>query len=58
MARKARLQITKDYVVFPLLSGLAAAAVETALGRAQARTGASLRDDLARARFRRTFRRR
>jgi fatty acid desaturase len=31
MARKARLQITKDYVVFPVLSGLASVAVEAAI---------------------------
>ena len=31
MGRKARLQITKDYIVFPVLSGLAAAAVDAVL---------------------------
>jgi len=37
MARKARLQITKDYVVFPVLSGLAASAARVALGSRGAR---------------------
>jgi linoleoyl-CoA desaturase len=31
MARKARLQITKDYVVFPALSGLVSVAIEAAV---------------------------
>ena len=46
MARKARLQITKDYVVFPALSGLAAAALELRKPRGTRRLGAA---------FRRTF---
>jgi linoleoyl-CoA desaturase len=36
MARKARLQITKDYVVFPALSGLASTAVEVGLASLRA----------------------
>jgi linoleoyl-CoA desaturase len=36
MARKGREQITKDYIVFPVLSGLAAAAAELALESATA----------------------
>ncbi len=38
MAGKARLQITKDYVVFPLISAAVSGAVETALGRGDRRS--------------------
>lgn len=37
MARKGRQQITKDYIVFPILSGLASTAVETAIAAARER---------------------
>jgi linoleoyl-CoA desaturase len=37
MARKGRQQITKDYIVFPALSGLASLAVEAAVAAAQER---------------------
>jgi linoleoyl-CoA desaturase len=43
MAHKARLQITKDYVVFPLLSGLAAAAAELAKPRGKRGVARALR---------------
>ncbi|MEA2368223.1 MAG: NADPH-dependent stearoyl-CoA 9-desaturase, partial [Thermoleophilaceae bacterium] len=36
MAHKGRLQITKDYIVFPLLSGLAATAVELGIASIRA----------------------
>jgi NADPH-dependent stearoyl-CoA 9-desaturase len=53
IAHKARLQITKDYIVFPLLSGLAAAGVETALA-ARKKDGRSLSATWRRS-FKRTF---
>ena len=56
MARKARLQITKDYIVFPVLSGLAASAARLAVGardRGDRRTG--LRRIIDLDAFRRTF---
>jgi linoleoyl-CoA desaturase len=37
MARKARLQITKDYIVFPVLSGLAAVAADVAAASLRSR---------------------
>ena len=40
MAGKARSQIVKDYVAWPLISGLAMAAVDLALAAARARAGA------------------
>jgi linoleoyl-CoA desaturase len=36
IARKGRLQITKDYVVFPILSGIAATAVEAGIASLRA----------------------
>ncbi len=56
MARKAREQVTKDYVVFPAISGLAATAAELALaGRGE--RGAQRRAKAFSGRtFRRTFR--
>jgi fatty acid desaturase len=38
MARKGRLQITKDYVVFPVLSGLASMGIEAAIASRRAVT--------------------
>ena len=56
MARKGREQITKDYIVFPVLSGLAAAAAELAVesvrGRSKSRTRRTLDGALSRAKRR------
>jgi hypothetical protein len=38
MAGKARLQITKDYITFPVLSGLASLAVEAAVASCRVQT--------------------
>ncbi len=62
MAHKARLQITKDYIVFPVLSGLAASGVALAVAarkdsgkRRGRRTGGLLSKVFDAGAFRRTF---
>ena len=59
MAHKARLQITKDYIVFPVLSGLAASGVALAVAArkksGKRRRGGLLSKVFDAAAFRRTF---
>ena len=56
MARKGREQITKDYIVFPALSGLAATAAELALAGRGERGAQRRAKALSGRTFRRTFR--
>ncbi len=54
MARKGREQITKDYIVFPVLSGLAATAAQVAVASRRSRPQSKLASAWSKARRRRS----